>query len=125
MRRRGGDDGPCLVRGSARRPARRLRCETQSPIIAFAAVLMSSGAFARSFGEKIEVNSTLGIYDGAFVKEAGISDMYPLALSVAYSVVFRFKCIATESINSFSSGRCSNRLAIAQSVRVLSQHRSA
>ena len=53
------------------------------PIIAFAAVLMSSGAFAQSVGEKTGVNSTLGISPTTedFVKEAAISDMTEIELA--------------------------------------------
>jgi putative membrane protein len=45
--------------------------------IAFAAVLVSTGAFAQSVGEKTGVNSTLGISPTTedFVKEAAMSDM--------------------------------------------------
>ena len=48
---------------------------------AFAACLLSSGAFAQSVGEKTGVNSTLGIAPTTadFVKEAAISDMTEIA----------------------------------------------
>jgi putative membrane protein len=52
-------------------------------IIAAAALLMSTSAFAQSAGEKTGVNSTLGISPTTadFVKEAAMSDMTEIAAS--------------------------------------------